>query len=83
MISRIFFLLALVGCQENWWDTLKGVRITDLQHFKDLILPDDAPDHNSHILIEFYMPECRFCREFKDDWNLIVQESYSKYNTDD
>ena len=47
-----------------------------------MVLPDDAPNHSSHILIEFFMPNCRFCREFKDDWNLIVQESYALHNVD-
>jgi thioredoxin-related protein len=47
------------------------------------VLPDDAPNHNSHILIEFFMPSCRFCKEFKEDWNKIAQESYARYNVDE
>ena len=29
------------------------------------------------------MPSCRFCKEFKEDWNKIAQESYARYNVDE
>lgn len=81
-ILTAILLLVLANCQEGWWDTLEGVKIKNLQHFKDLLLPEDAPYHDTHIMIEFYMENCRFCMSFKDDWNQLVNESYQKYNTD-
>jgi len=44
---------------------------------------EDGPGSlaNTHIIMEFYMEHCHFCREFVDDWNSIKEEIETKYNT--
>lgn len=37
---------------------------------------------DAHIMIEFYMEQCRFCVAFKDIWNQVHDELSAKYNKD-
>ena len=35
---------------------------------------------NTHIVMEFYMEWCHFCKEFVSEWNSIIDQMDSKYN---
>ena len=36
--------------------------------------------YDSHILIEFYMPQCPWCERFSSGWDEIHDELTAKYN---
>ena len=31
------------------------------------------------VVIDFFMPECYYCIQFKDDWNKIVEDFTAEY----
>ena len=77
-ILLIIFVLHFVKASEKWFDSLNGIDIHNYEHFKTELA--SAENENSHIMIEFYMEQCRFCIQFKDTWNIVHDELSKKHN---
>ena len=72
-IEILFFLAVLIINSVNsqppqqWWQNAKGIKIKDINHFKQMLNIKRNPDENfedlsqHHIIVEFYMKGCHFC----------------------
>ena len=81
IILTILFVAQTVFAQEKWFDSLKGVKIENYEQFKTEVNKPEL--QNAHIMIEFYMEQCRFCVGFKDTWNQVHDEMSKKFNLKD
>ena len=80
-ISSILCVLTVnANSSDKWWESLNGIEITSYEHFKTLVSSPEL--ENAHIMIEFYMEQCRYCLGIKDDWNGLVEDTSAKYNHD-
>lgn len=68
-------ILAHAQPPQQWWQLAKGTKIKDFNHFKQILNVKRDPDESNedfsqhHIIVEFYMKGCHFCKVFVNDWN--------------
>lgn len=42
----------------------------------------DSAGSQKLVVIDFFMPDCYYCKKFKNDWNKIVEEFTTEYGAD-
>ena len=68
--------IALVQA-DDWWKTLNGVLIQSTDEFKAKI--KEYPD--SHLVMNFFMEYCPYCRNLQPDWNKLHDEMSRQQNS--
>lgn len=63
----------------NWWKESKGTKTNNAAEFQDFV-EDAGPD--TFIVVDFFMPACKYCVEFMPNWNKIVDEFTAEYGED-
>ena len=60
----------------NWWKESKGTKTSSAGEFQGLV-EEAGPD--TFIVVDFFMPACKYCVEFMPSWNKIVDEFTAEY----
>ena len=63
----------------NWWHKSKGTMTNNSNEFQDLI---DEAGPEAFIVVDFFMPACKYCVKFMPEWNKIVDEFTAEYGSD-
>lgn len=64
---------------KNWWMKSLGTMTNDEWEFQEYIEEAARDGKNKFIVVDFFMPACRYCVEFMPQWNQIVEEFTEKY----
>ena len=64
-------LFVLAVSADDWWKSLKGTMIRDVDDFKTIIKENSS----KHILINFFMERCPYCRQIEPSWNKLSDEA--------
>jgi len=54
----------------GWWSDAKSLEINEVNLWKTL----DSKTLSNHYVVEFFSESCKFCKDFKPDWDKLAEE---------
>lgn len=70
---QLFVVIALVinlVNAQDWWKSLHGTLVETTEEFKEQI----NRNNDSHLVLNFFMEHCPYCRMLQPDWNKLHDE---------
>ena len=92
LFSKLLFLLILLNIikilksqqiytkilnrmDKTWWMNAKGLKTENPNDFQNQV----EAAGNKFIVVDFFMPMCKYCVQFMPEWNQIVDEFKEQY----
>ena len=65
----IVWLLITACLSANWYEEMESVHLTS-----DSQIAQAMKDPDTHYIIEFFGPQCHFCKQLAPDWSKLAKE---------
>lgn len=81
---QLSLLCLIVICVQagNWWDDMTSLDIKNFTQFEELLTKPNKEGKTKHYIVDFFGPNCGFCKEMKDAYNKLSLEYNDKSNED-
>ena len=63
----------------SWWQKAKGTMTQDSAELQKIIA---EAGETKMVVVDFFMPDCYYCKKFYNEWNKIVDEFTAEYGPD-
>ena len=61
----------------DWWKQAHGIMLKNQDEFQNFIMTEGQ---EAFVVVDFFMPQCHWCKEFTPEWNAIVDDLTKQYS---